>query len=82
MARPLGPKEIDGLLMLPDKASTLLTEWCSGGNMGPRQLVSKEIDGLRMPPGKTYSILTDHLVNGSGLGLPRKSGQAIHTNEP
>ena len=49
--------------------------------MGPRPLGPKEIDGLLVLPGKAYVLLTDHLVNRSGLSLPRKSGssQTIHT---
>ena len=42
------PREIDGLLVPPNKAS------------GPRPLGPKEIDGLLVPPGKACSLLTDH----------------------
>ena len=48
---PLGPKEIDGLLVPPGKAY-----------MAPHPLGPKEIDGLLVPPGKAYTPLTDHLI--------------------
>ena len=49
----------------------------------PRPLGPTAIDRLHVPLDKTYTLLTDHLINCSGLTLPKKSGfKSNHPHKP